>query len=105
MAQFRNVAERCHVILGLILVLSGACPVSGQSSINVVTSSATAPAGAATQIQFSLARALSLSSGELVLDLDPTVFASVTSAARISACSRSACPCSRTKSALRRPSV
>ena len=51
---------------------------AGDFSLNVLAWSATVPAASTAQIQFSLAKPLSVATGELNVDLDPAVFGAVT---------------------------
>jgi uncharacterized protein (TIGR03437 family) len=68
-----------------LLVPLATMPAATSSNLNVIVSSETAPPGATVQIKLSLAKPAAVSSGELALDLDPTVFGPVTAIATFSA--------------------
>ena len=68
----------------LFLVLTSANAAT-TPALNVIISNETTPPGATAQIKLSLAATAAVSSGELTIDLDPTVFGSVTGIATFSA--------------------
>jgi hypothetical protein len=70
-------------VLTLICLLDASDAMA--QSVNVVASNETAPPGATVEIKFTLAQPAAISSGELALNLDPTVFGGVTAIAAFSA--------------------
>jgi len=76
--------HRACGILPLFLALASANAAS-TPALNVVISQETGPPGATVQIKVSLAKPAALYSGELALNLDPTVFGPVTAIATFSA--------------------
>ena len=82
--RIRRHRPQWALLAGLVSIAS-ALPAAGQSAIHVTVSSVTAPAGSTAQLQFFLAKPAALAGAELVLDLDPSVFASVAAATAFSA--------------------
>jgi hypothetical protein len=75
-----------HTACGILtLIFLIGAPGARAQSLNVVTSNETAPPGATVEIMFTLAQPAGVSSGELALNLDPTVFGAVTAIAAFSA--------------------
>jgi uncharacterized protein (TIGR03437 family) len=84
MTSVMMLRTRAWSILSLLLVLAGAHAAT-TPNLNVIVSSETAPPGATVQIKLSLAKPAAVSTGELALDLDPTIFGPVSAIATFSA--------------------
>ncbi len=72
-------------IAALLALASGAAGAPSPPTAQVVVDSETAPPGATVQLKFFLSQPSLIASGELAMDLDPTVFASVTAVSAFSA--------------------
>ena len=70
-------------VLSLIYLM--ASPGAMAQNLNVLVSNETAPPGATVQIKFTLSQPAAVSSGELAVTLDPTVFGGITGIAAFSA--------------------
>src|ERR1700681_2306271 len=68
-----------HLFLAASLVAATSNPIS------VMVSNETVPAGGTVQLKFSLSRPALIEFGELAIDLDPTLFSSITAASAFSA--------------------
>jgi uncharacterized protein (TIGR03437 family) len=77
----------CHIIrvIAVQVLSAGAMLGVSTSPATVVVSNETVPAGATVQLKFFLSKPALVAKGELVMQLDPTVFASVTTVCAFSA--------------------
>ncbi len=81
-----SLRHRLRVVLPVILSLSGGVGAApAPPTARVFVDSETAPAGGTVQLKFFFSQPSLISSGELAMDLDPTVFGSVTAVSAFSA--------------------
>ena len=81
----RSAASKCHTVCGNLSRLATFLIVSpllvnvanADAPVTVVVSNQTVPAGQPAQVQFTVAKPQAIASGELALEFDPSVFASI----------------------------
>src|ERR1700722_8784733 len=79
--RFRVIAIQLAAILGL----AGGAAGASSPALQLNVSNETVPPGGTVELKFSLSQPNTIAIGELAMDLDPTVFASVTAASVFSA--------------------
>ncbi len=77
---FRHRLRVIALQVAVILCLAGGAAGSSSAAVQVIVSNETVPPGGTVQLKFSLSQPILIASGELAMDLDPTVFGSATSA-------------------------
>ena len=84
---FDKTMSFCRIprVIALQVLLATLALATTTSSASVSVSNETVPAGAVVQLKFTLSKPALIAAGELAMDLDPTIFGSVTSASAFSA--------------------